>query len=215
MQRVETRHGAGEQRCQGVVAHRLSFGIGILAAECAVVLAVVSSHDRRGLFLALGVVLGSVLLLGAGVGYDLLERNRSFGGDAVALALVAATAVAAWSQADDVRRFYQFADSASFRGLEHLSRALRPGKVVATERRWSFLGTWLLHTRTLPALDPADIQPKAELPFARRAGAVLEGRRAVGPSRDGSPSGMRSWIQRAPMPTARPPIRRGSAAPYT
>ena len=91
------------------------------------------------------------------------------------MALALATAVAAWSQADDVRRFYQFADRGSLRGLRHLSNALRPNEVVVTDRCWSFLGTWLLHTPTLPALDPVDIQPAAELPFARRARAVLEG----------------------------------------
>jgi hypothetical protein len=47
--------------------------------------------------------------------------------------------------------------------------------VVVTDRCWSFLGTWLLRTRTLPALDPADIQPKAEVRFARQAHAVLDG----------------------------------------
>jgi hypothetical protein len=93
----------------------------------------------------------------------------------VALALAAATAVAAWSQADDVRRYYQFADAASLRGLGHLSSALRPDEVVVTDRCWSFLGTWLLSTPTLAALDPPDIQPKAELPFARQARAVLRG----------------------------------------
>ncbi|MGH2762744.1 MAG: hypothetical protein ACRDLD_09240, partial [Thermoleophilaceae bacterium] len=96
-------------------------------------------------------------------------------GGALALVLVAATAVAAWSQADDVRRFYQFVDPASTRGLGAVSAALRPGEVVVTDRCWSFLGTWLLRTRTLPALDPVDIQPKAELPFARGARAVLDG----------------------------------------
>ena len=89
---------------------------------------------------------------------------------AIAGVLVLATAVAAWSQADNVRRFYQFADPASERGLGHLRADLRPREVVVTDRCWSFLGTWLLSTRTLPALDPADIQPKAEVPFAR-AGA--------------------------------------------
>jgi hypothetical protein len=101
-------------------------------------------------------------------------RRPALGG-ALALALAAATAVAAWSQADNVRRFYQFADNASERGLGYVSAALRPGEVVVTDRCWSFLGTWLLRTPTLPALDPADIQPKAELRFARQAHAVLAG----------------------------------------
>src|SRR5918998_735345 len=96
-------------------------------------------------------------------------------GAAAALVLAGVTAGFAWSQADNVRRFYQFTDRAAERGLGHLSAALRPGEVVVTDRCWSFLGTWLLRTRTLPALDPADIQPKAELRFARDARAVLEG----------------------------------------
>jgi hypothetical protein len=101
-------------------------------------------------------------------------RRRALAG-ALALALASATAVAAWSQADDLRRYYQFADAAALRGLGHLSSALRRDEVVVTDRCWSFLGTWLLSTPTLPALDPPDIQPKAELPFARRARAVLRG----------------------------------------
>ncbi|MFL5869239.1 MAG: hypothetical protein ACJ766_19215, partial [Thermoleophilaceae bacterium] len=63
----------------------------------------------------------------------------------------------------------------SVRGLDAVSAQLRPREVVVTDRCWSFLATWLLHTRTLPALDPADIQPKAELPRARQAHAVLSG----------------------------------------
>ena len=56
-------------------------------------------------------------------------------------------------------------------------------EVVVTDRCWSFLATWLLHTRTLPALDPADIQPKAELRGARRPRAIL----------DGTPAGTGRW----------------------
>jgi hypothetical protein len=95
-------------------------------------------------------------------------------GGAVALVLVLVAGSAAWSQADDLRRFYQFADAGSIRGLGHLRAALRPGEVVVTDRCWSFLSTWLLRTPTLPALDPTDIQPKAELPFARAARGVLD-----------------------------------------
>jgi hypothetical protein len=47
--------------------------------------------------------------------------------------------------------------------------------VVVTDRCWSFLATWLLHTPTLAALEPQDIQPKAELAGAREAQAVLDG----------------------------------------
>ena len=93
---------------------------------------------------------------------------------AVGLLLALAAGVAAWTQAGDLRRFYQFADAGSIRGLGHLRAALRPGEVVVTDRCWSFLSTWLLRTPTLPALDPTDVQPKAELPFARAARAVLD-----------------------------------------
>ena len=44
-----------------------------------------------------------------------------------------------------------------------------------TDRCWSFQATWLLRTPTLPALEPEDIQPKAELRRARQARAVIEG----------------------------------------
>ena len=46
---------------------------------------------------------------------------------------------------------------------------------MVTDRCWSFQATWLLRTRTLPALEPEDIQPKAELRRARQARAVLDG----------------------------------------
>jgi hypothetical protein len=267
--------GAGLLVVGLAAAHRLSFGVGMLTVGLTVVVAVATSRDRRNLVVLLGIAAATALVLGAGVAYDLLERNSSFGGTqdhtaylsstidlellardltipfalaaaaalaaapfvvrhrrsllpvlcllavvtalayswvvelplhytrmayylplalvplmaavsggmrrpvltgAVALTLAATTAVAAWSQADNVRRFYQFADTASVRGLGYLSEGLRPREVVVTDRCWSFIGTWLLRTPTLPALDPADIQPKAELLFARHARAVLEGR---------------------------------------
>jgi hypothetical protein len=266
--------GAGLTVVALAAAHRLTFAIGMLAAGLAVALSLLVTTERRALVRALAISIGAAVVTGAGVGYDLLERNSSFGGTqdaaayldskvdlellirdltiplavagaaaalsavfvvrdrrtvlpvlclgavvsalayswlvdlplhytrmayylplalvpliaavaaslkrpalagAVALALAAATAVASFSQADDVRRYYQFAESPSLRGLGHLSGALRPDEVVVTDRCWSFLATWLLRTPTLPALDPPDIQPKAELPFARRARAVLRG----------------------------------------
>jgi hypothetical protein len=94
---------------------------------------------------------------------------------AAGLALAATVGAIAWGQAANVKRFYAFANPASLRGLDALASRLAPGEVVATDRCWSFLATWLLHTRTLPALDPQDIQPKAELTLARRAHAVLDG----------------------------------------
>lgn len=266
--------GAGLVIVGLAAAHRLSFVIGALTAGLTVLATFALSRKRNALVRPLVIALATGLVLGAGVAYDLLKRNESFGGTqdhtaylsskidlellvrdltiplvaaalvgltaapflvrdrrtlvpvlcllgvvaalgyswvvelpmhytrlvyylplalipliaaaagcsprpalggSVALALAVATAVAAWSQADNVGRFYQFADGGSVRGLQHLSAALRPGEVVVTDRCWSFLGTWLLRTRTLPALEPADIQPKAELRFARAARAVLDG----------------------------------------
>ena len=268
--------GAGLVMVGLAAAHRLSFGIAVMTAGLCVVAALALSPkpNRSALLWKVAIAATAGLALGAGVIYDLLERNGTFGGTqdhtaylsskidlellvrdltvpfavagiaalvaaplvvrrrrsllpifcllavlvflgyswmvelplhytrmvyfvplalvpaiaatvgsaprrvpagVLAVGLALATAVAAWSQADDIRRFYRFADDGSVRGLGHLSSALRPNEVVVTDRCWSFLGTWLLHTPTLPALDPVDIQPAAELPFARRARAVLEG----------------------------------------
>jgi hypothetical protein len=110
-----------------------------------------------------------------------LLRPRAAAAAGAALALSAG--VVAYDQTANVRDFYSFLSPASLRGLDALSARLEPGEVVATDRCWSFVGTWVLHTRTLPALRPEDIQPAAELPFARRARAVLagtpEGKRAI------------------------------------
>ena len=92
-----------------------------------------------------------------------------------------ATSAFAFSQTDRVHDFYAFTDRASLRGLDAVAARLRPDEVVVTDRCWSFLSTWLLHTRTLPALLPQDIGPAAEVPFARQAQAVL----------DGTPAGLR------------------------
>jgi hypothetical protein len=90
---------------------------------------------------------------------------------------LAAVAIApfAWAQGSNVRDFYAFTNDASLRGLDAVTAQLRPGEVVVTDRCWSFQATWLLHTKTLPALEPEDIQPKAELRRARQARAVLDG----------------------------------------
>lgn len=90
-------------------------------------------------------------------------------------ALAAVVFAFAWPAAHNVRFFYGFANAASLRGLDAVAAQLRPGEVVVTDRCWSFLATWLLHTRTLPALYPVDIQPKAELARANEAHAILEG----------------------------------------
>lgn len=101
--------------------------------------------------------------------------RRPWPGTVAALALTVAIGGLAVGRADDVRRFYSFADPRSIRGLDAVARDLRPGEVVVTDRCWSFLATWLLRTRTLPALAPEDIQPKAELATATRAQQVLDG----------------------------------------
>jgi hypothetical protein len=89
--------------------------------------------------------------------------------------LAAAVFGFAWPAAHNVRFFYGFANPASLRGLDAVGAQLRPNEVVVTDRCWSFLATWLLHTRTLPALYPVDIQPKAELARANEAHAILDG----------------------------------------
>jgi len=99
----------------------------------------------------------------------------------VAAAALAFTWVTAYRQAANVRTFYAFANPASLKGLDAVAADLKPDEIVVTDRCWSFLSTWLLHARTLPALTPQDIQPKAELPFARQAQAIL----------DATPAGMR------------------------
>jgi hypothetical protein len=89
--------------------------------------------------------------------------------------LSAAVFAFAWPAAHSVRFFYGFANPASLRGLDAVAAQLHPDEVVVTDRCWSFLATWLLHTRTLPALYPVDIQPKAELARANEAHAILDG----------------------------------------
>ncbi|MGD0196589.1 MAG: hypothetical protein ABSC56_01600 [Solirubrobacteraceae bacterium] len=89
------------------------------------------------------------------------------------LAGIAAITVSAFQQAPTVKSFYSFATPASLRGLDALAAVLRPNEVVVTDRCWSFVATWLLHTRTLAAMENADIQPKAELPLAEEARDIL------------------------------------------
>src|SRR5215207_5397515 len=101
----------------------------------------------------------------------LVPRGAAVVGAVASLAI----AVFAWVQGSNVRDFYAFTNDASLRGLDAVSAELRPNEVVVTDRCWSFQATWLLHTKTLPALEPEDIQPKAELRRARQARAVLDG----------------------------------------
>src|SRR5437764_1043310 len=92
-----------------------------------------------------------------------------------ALALTLAIAVPAWGAAGNVHRFYDFANHTTLSGMRAVSADLRPGDTVVADRCWSFLSAWLLHADTLPALDPADILPKAEVGPAAHARAILAG----------------------------------------
>jgi len=124
---------------------------------------------RMAYFLPLALVpLVAVALAGA-----LRARPRLAAG--AALVLTAAIGVLAWGPARDVRDFYGFTDAASLRGLDAVAQRLRPGEVVVADRCWSFQATWLLHTRTLSALDPSDILPRAELTPASEARAIIAG----------------------------------------
>jgi hypothetical protein len=107
------------------------------------------------------------------VALTLLPRRAA----TVACGLVLAIVIGAfaWPADHRVRTFYAFVNPTSLKGLDAVAARLRPNEVVVTDRCWSFLSTWLLHTRTLPALEPADIQPKAELARAAQAHAILDG----------------------------------------
>lgn len=179
-----------------LVARDLSIAFSV-AAVIAIVLA--CANVRRDLFLAapLGLLLVTAALayswvvhlplvyfrmayylplaLGPLVAVALVRFLPLRLGALVGLALVVIITVAGWGQSANVRRFYSFANPASLRGLDAVAARLHPGEVVVTDRCWSFLATWLLHTPTLAALEPQDIQPKAELVPARDAQAVLDG----------------------------------------
>jgi hypothetical protein len=93
----------------------------------------------------------------------------------VALGLTLAIAVPAWGAARNVHRFYDFANATTLSGMRAVSADLRPGDTVVADRCWSFLSAWLLQADTLPALDPADILPKAEVGPAAEARAIIAG----------------------------------------
>ncbi len=81
----------------------------------------------------------------------------------------------AWVQGGNVRDFYGFTRAESLAALDRVASELEPREVVVTDRCWSFLATWLLHTRTLAALEPEDIQPRAEVRRAAQAKRILAG----------------------------------------
>jgi hypothetical protein len=93
----------------------------------------------------------------------------------VALGLTLAIAVPAWGAARNVHRFYDFANPTTLSGMRAVSAGLRPGDTVVADRCWSFLSAWLLQADTFPALDPADILPKAEVGPAAQARAIIAG----------------------------------------
>jgi hypothetical protein len=162
----------------GLWALRRRPELGVVLALLAVLVALTYSwlvHVPLS-YLRMAYYLPVVLVPLVAVGLAGWHRPRyAWGGLGVAVILSGFVAAHAWSRAADVRTFYSFADAGSLRGLDAVEAQLRPGEVVVTDRCWSFLGTWLLHTRTLPALEPEDIQPKAELPIAREAASVLAG----------------------------------------
>jgi hypothetical protein len=155
---------AGRDRA---VAALLSLLAVVIALAYSWLLEIPTAYFRMAYYLPLALVPLVALAL-----VRLLDPRR-----AAIAAAVASVAIAgfAWAQGSNVRDFYAFTNTASLRGLDAVSADLRPNEVVVTDRCWSFQATWLLHTRTLPALEPEDIQPKAELRRARQARAVLDG----------------------------------------
>lgn len=138
-----------------------------LAGAYAWVLHLPLAYVRMAYFLPLALVPLVAVALG------LLRRAAATVAAGAVLAVV--IGAFAWPADHQVRRFYAFVNPASLRGLDALTAQLRPHEVVVTDRCWSFLATWLLHTRTLAALEPADIQPRAELITAAQAHAILDG----------------------------------------
>ena len=72
--------GAGLTMVALAAAHRLTFAIAVLTAGLAVAVALLVAQDRRELVRPLAIAVGATVLIGAGVAYDLIERNSSFGG---------------------------------------------------------------------------------------------------------------------------------------
>jgi hypothetical protein len=149
------------------VAALLSLLAVIVALAYSWLLEIPAAYFRMAYYLPLALV----PLVALALVRVLRPRHAAFAG-AVASLVIAGFA---WVQASNVRDFYAFTNSASLTGLDAVSAKLRPDEVVVTDRCWSFQAAWLLHTPTLPALEPEDIQPMAELRRARQARAVLDG----------------------------------------
>jgi hypothetical protein len=139
----------------------------VIALAYSWLLEIPTAYFRMAYYLPLALV----PLVGLALTRLLRPRRAAAAGALASLAI----AVFAWVQGSNVRDFYAFTNDASLRGLDAVSADLKPNEVVVTDRCWSFQATWLLHTRTLSALEPEDIQPKAELRRAREARAVLDG----------------------------------------
>ncbi len=155
---------AGRDRA---VAALLSLLAVVIALAYSWVFQIPTAYFRMAYYLPLALVPLVALAL-----VSLLRPRHAVAAGALASLAIA---VFAWFQGSNVRDFYAFTNQTSLRGLDAVSATLRPNEVVVTDRCWSFQATWLLHTRTLPALEPEDIQPKAELRRARQARAVLDG----------------------------------------
>jgi len=72
--------GAGLTLVAVAAAHRLTFGVALLTAAAGVLAALVAAPGRRALLRPLAIAVGTAVVGGAGVAYDLLERNSTFGG---------------------------------------------------------------------------------------------------------------------------------------
>ena len=155
---------AGRDRA---VAALLSLLAVVIALAYSWLLEIPTAYFRMAYYLPLALV----PLVALAMVRLLTPRRAALAGGLAALAI----SVFAWGQGSNVRDFYAFTNDTSLRGLDAVGADLRRNEVVVTDRCWSFQATWLLSTPTLPALEPEDIQPKAELRRARQARAVLDG----------------------------------------
>jgi hypothetical protein len=155
---------AGRDRAVPVLLSLLAV---VIALAYSWLLEIPTAYFRMAYYLPLALVPLVALAL-----VRLLTPRRAAAAGALASLAIA---VFAWDQGSNVRDFYAFTSDSSLRGLDAVSADLRRNEVVVTDRCWSFQAAWLLSTRTLPALEPEDIQPKAELRRARQARAVLDG----------------------------------------
>jgi hypothetical protein len=87
-----------------------------------------------------------------GIGLGAIPRRLAL---VLGIVLIAWIGPLSYSRTEDARSFFTFVDTGSERGLDFLSRRLKPGDVVAADRCWSFLASWELRHRVLGGLDPS------------------------------------------------------------